>query len=433
DDWMAPHRISYQTEALLRQGAEVCGIQRMLFYEQSSGYVWLYEYPESQRPWLAGGSLLYTRDFWKKSPFPSVQVAEDTLFVWEHQMERRVALPDFRFYVAMIHPGNNSPKKCDGVYWSRWQGDLQSIMGNDLNFYKIMSQGADSDPKRISGTKRNTVLPAAQAILSTQVKEDTSEDSKNAGKIHTGPCHAAEIQSGSASETPLISCVIATHDRPGFLRQAIRCFLRQTYEQSELIVVDDGDQSVEELCAGLYRVRYIRLNNLTSLGSKLNIGIRHAQGSIIQKIDDDDYYHSDFLKKAVGALLAEDQESTLVAWDCFLILLAGERQTRYSGHGWAAGGTLCFNRILWDRCHFRDIPSQVDTCFIADHKPRIIKICAPELYILVRHGFNTWNQLSNGDGVDPYFKRLPVYHKLLDDLVEPLDQMFYQSLTKKGA
>jgi glycosyltransferase involved in cell wall biosynthesis len=345
DDWMAPHRISYQTQALLHEDAEVCGIQRMLFYDQSTDCVWLYEYPEHQRPWLAGGSLLYTRDFWKRSPFPSVQIASDTLFVWNHQMERRAVLPDFRFYVAMIHPGNNSPKKCNGSYWSRWDGDLQTIMGNDLNFYKTRSQGADGDPKRISGTKCDTVLPDVQAILSRQEKEYTPEDSKNAGKIHTGLRHAAEIQSKSASETPLVSCVVATNNRAAFLRQAIRCFLRQTYEKSELIVVDDGDQSVKELCSGLYRVRHIRLNNPTSLGSKLNIGIQQAQGKIIQKIDDD-YYHPDFLKQAVSALLAKDQEHALVAWDCFLVLLAGERQTRYSGHDWAAGGTLCFNRSL---------------------------------------------------------------------------------------
>jgi glycosyltransferase involved in cell wall biosynthesis len=304
-------------------------------------------------------------------------------------------------------------------------------MGDDLNFYKMRSQGADGDPKRISGSKRDTVLPDANAILSTQVKEHISEDSKNAGKIHTGLHDAAEIQSKSASETPLVSCVLAIQNRPAFLRQAIRCFLRQTYEQSELIVVDDGDRAVKELCSGLYRVRHIRLNNPTSLGSKLNIGVQNARGTIIQKMDDDDYYHPDFLKKAVSALLAGDQKNTLVAWDCFLVLLAGERQTRYSGHGWAAGGTLCFNRKLWERGHFRDVPSQVDTFFIADHRPHIIKICAPELYILVRHGFNTWNQFSNCEIVDNYFKRLSIYHKGLDDLIEPLDRRFYYSLGKQ--
>ena len=31
DDWYAPHRLSYQLEALFREGTEVCGTNRLLF------------------------------------------------------------------------------------------------------------------------------------------------------------------------------------------------------------------------------------------------------------------------------------------------------------------------------------------------------------------------------------------------------------------
>lgn len=229
---------------------------------------------------------------------------------------------------------------------------------------------------------------------------------------------------------PLVSCILATRNRPAFLRQAIRCFLRQTYEHSELIVVDDGEESVAELCSGLYRVNHIHLDNPTSLGRKLNVGVEHARGAIIQKIDDDDYYHPQFLERAVGALMVKDQNHA-VTWDCFLILLLGEQHVHYSGHGWTAGGTLCFRRQLWEQGHFRDVPNQVDTLFIADNRPQMIKICAPELYILVRHGHNTWNHLSSGAAVDGYFEQLPVYHKPLGDLIEPLDRLFYNSLGRE--
>lgn len=136
DDWMAPHRISYQVDALLREGAEVCGLRRMLFYELGTGTTWLYDYPAGQRPWLAGGSLLYTRDRWRRLPFPNIQIGEDTRFVWGNRLERAIALPDYRFYVAMIHPGNTSPKNCRGSYWSRWPGDLEEIMGEDLRRHR---------------------------------------------------------------------------------------------------------------------------------------------------------------------------------------------------------------------------------------------------------------------------------------------------------
>lgn len=231
----------------------------------------------------------------------------------------------------------------------------------------------------------------------------------------------------------MISCILPTRNRPAFVRQAIRCFLGQSYDLSELIVVDDGDQSVEHLCTGLYRVRYIRLDEPATLGNKLNIGIRHAEGAIIQKLDDDDYYHPSFLERAVAALPGANPARTLVAWDCFLILLAGEYQIRYSGHGWTAGGTFCFHRALWDRVAFRDAPRAVDTFFIEDHRPNIVRLCAPELYVLVRHGRNTWTRLSSGAEVNAYFKRLPVYRKRIEECVEPLDAVFYRSLTTEGA
>jgi glycosyltransferase involved in cell wall biosynthesis len=228
-----------------------------------------------------------------------------------------------------------------------------------------------------------------------------------------------------------VSCILTTGNRPAFTRQAIRCFMRQTRDDSELIVVDDGAQPVAETCAGLCRVTYIRLDQPTLLGTKLNIGVKRSSGAIIQKLDDDDYYHPEFLQRAADQLRGQPSDRTLVAWDCFLVLLTGERRVRFSGHGWTAGGTLCFHRDLWERQPFRDAPRHVDTLFIEDHRPRIVKVCAPEMYILVRHGANTWTHLSGGVPVDAHFRRLPLYRKPLADLVEPIDRPFYGELTRK--
>ena len=139
DDWMAAHRISYQVEALLREDAEVCGLERMLFYHPDKDEVWLYQYPDRQCPWLAGGSLLYTREFWRRSPFPNIQVASDTRFVWDRPMNRRVAVSDYRFYVAMVHAANTSPKVFTSPYWTRSDVDLKSLLGPDLVFYQTQN------------------------------------------------------------------------------------------------------------------------------------------------------------------------------------------------------------------------------------------------------------------------------------------------------
>jgi glycosyltransferase involved in cell wall biosynthesis len=160
DDWMAPHRISYQVASLLREGAEVCGLQRMLFYQPATGEVWLYEYPDGQQPWLAGGSLLYTKDFWRRAPFPNVQVASDTRFVWAQQLDKRAVLADHTFYVALIHPGNTSQKNCAGPYWTKWSGDLETVMGSDLAFHT----NGTAPPVAISETNESPAYTVLMAV-----------------------------------------------------------------------------------------------------------------------------------------------------------------------------------------------------------------------------------------------------------------------------
>lgn len=117
DDWMASWRISYQVQELLTHQAEVCGLRELYFRELEGDKCWLYKYPANAKPWLAGGSLLYTKAFFLRSPFPKVQVASDTQFIWSRKLDSAVVLPDCRFYVASVHGKNTSPKRTNSSYW----------------------------------------------------------------------------------------------------------------------------------------------------------------------------------------------------------------------------------------------------------------------------------------------------------------------------
>ena len=223
----------------------------------------------------------------------------------------------------------------------------------------------------------------------------------------------------------LVSSILPTRNRRRFVAQAVRCFERQRYPDRELIVVDDGEDQVEDLCTGRERIRYIHLGRPTPLGTKLNLGVERAAGEILHKMDDDDYYHLDFLTTAV--LRADAARDRIVAWDCFLVWIAGEAAPRYSGHGWAAGGTLCFFRPVWQRAPFRDLPRRVDRWFLIDHQYQVEPVCAPELYLLVRHGANTWTRMDDDDA-DERLRQLPRYSKPLEQVIEPADAAFYRAL-----
>jgi glycosyltransferase involved in cell wall biosynthesis len=195
-----------------------------------------------------------------------------------------------------------------------------------------------------------------------------------------------------------------------------------------LIIVDDGSESAAALIPVDERIRYCRLDTPVPLGSKLNLGIAQASGQIIQKLDDDDYYRSDFLDATVHALLGHGSERAVVGLDCFLVLIAVTGELKFSGHGWCAGGTLCFFKRLWELRRFREVPSAVDWGFLADHTPERIVLCEPELYILVRHRQgHLWTDLKGLDVTD-YFAGCPAYPKTLADCVAAEDERFYRHL-----
>lgn len=209
DDWHAPRRLSYQVEALLREQAEVCGLRQMLFYDPAADQTWLYTYPETQRPWLAGGSLLYTREFWRRAPFPHVQVGEDSRFVWAHDLRHAVALPDYTFYVALIHPGNTSRKHTRGAYWkSAARAEVQRLLGDDLASYQAISPGRQTRPDQAIGARANVTTQSYKHL----------------------PAQASRV-----------TVSIPFHGPPHLLRRAVESILRQTYTNLRIVVINDGD------------------------------------------------------------------------------------------------------------------------------------------------------------------------------------------------
>jgi glycosyltransferase involved in cell wall biosynthesis len=228
---------------------------------------------------------------------------------------------------------------------------------------------------------------------------------------------------------PPVSCILVTRDRPAFFRQALRCFSVQNYPTKELIVVDDGETAVESQCAGTPDVTYIRLTSPTPTGTKLNVGIEAARGEILQKLDDDDFYAPGFLSAAVRRLTREQREDTLVAWCCFLVLIARQRGLYFSGHGWKAGGTLCFRRSLWARRPFRDLYGSSDRWFIHDTEPHLARVCDPKQYLLVRHGANTWRRIDGYGAAENYFRLRPSTRRIRD-VVGRRNAGFYESLMR---
>jgi glycosyltransferase involved in cell wall biosynthesis len=125
DDWNAPWRVSHQVERLLASGADICGLDRPLFYDPAERRAWQYIYPPTASPWVYGATLCYTKAFWRRNPFPPIGVGEDSQFVWAATHKKILRLDDPTFFVGIIHPGNTSPKQ---TYGSRWRAYSSSAI-----------------------------------------------------------------------------------------------------------------------------------------------------------------------------------------------------------------------------------------------------------------------------------------------------------------
>jgi len=136
DDWCAPWRLSYQVADLGHSGGDAAGLGSVLFYEPATHRAWRYEWLRATRPWVHGGTLLYTKDLWTRNPFADVDRGEDARFLWSARRKTLRAHADERFYVGIVHTGNTSPKNTSHRLWQPYDAaEIDVLLGEDAPFY----------------------------------------------------------------------------------------------------------------------------------------------------------------------------------------------------------------------------------------------------------------------------------------------------------
>ncbi len=103
---------------------------------------------------------------------------------------------------------------------------------------------------------------------------------------------------------PLFSIIIPTYNRASLLLKAIGSLKNQTFENWELIIIDDGStDDTKALVNSItdYRIRYFYQNNQERSAAR-NAGIEEAVGDYITFLDSDDYYLPERLEKLYGEI-----------------------------------------------------------------------------------------------------------------------------------
>ncbi|MDD5552969.1 MAG: glycosyltransferase [Candidatus Omnitrophica bacterium] len=119
---------------------------------------------------------------------------------------------------------------------------------------------------------------------------------------------------------PLVSIVLPTYNGSRYIRQSIESCLGQTYENLELIIVDDcsTDNTMDIIKSyGDGRVRIVRHEKNMRLPESLNTGFSLSKGRYLTWTSDDNCYAKDAIKSMLGYL--QSKKADFVYCDYFIL------------------------------------------------------------------------------------------------------------------
>ena len=123
---------------------------------------------------------------------------------------------------------------------------------------------------------------------------------------------------------PLVSVVMPTYNYAQFIGDAIRSVLDQTYENIELIIIDNySKDNTEDIVAsfGDARIKYKKFRNNGIIAASRNVGISESHGKYIAFLDSDDMWKPAKIEKQIKLL--EEDDNIFLVYSRYVIIKDG--------------------------------------------------------------------------------------------------------------
>jgi len=133
------------------------------------------------------------------------------------------------------------------------------------------------------------------------------------------------------NRSPIVSVIVPAYNTAGYIAETLDSIFAQTFQNYEVIVVNDGSPDTPELEEVLRkyqdRIRYIKQENRGPAGAR-NTGIRNALGEFLAFSDSDDIWLPSFLADHVKFF----DENPFLDMSCADCIYFGD--TNLSGKSW---------------------------------------------------------------------------------------------------
>jgi glycosyltransferase involved in cell wall biosynthesis len=105
---------------------------------------------------------------------------------------------------------------------------------------------------------------------------------------------------------PLVSIIIPTYNRPKRVKEATKSVLNQTYQNIEVIIVDDNsDYDLDRIRIHDERTTYLQNDENRGAPHSRNKGFEASNGAYVNFLDDDDLFLPSKIEKQINAFQAD--------------------------------------------------------------------------------------------------------------------------------
>ena len=203
-------------------------------------------------------------------------------------------------------------------------------------------------------------------------------------------------KSKQSKEQPFVSVCTPTFNRRPFIPSMIQCFNHQTYpkDKIEWIIVDDGDDCVEDLVKDHPNVKYYRYKKKMKLGKKRNLMHEKSKGDIIVYMDDDDYYPPTRIEHAVKMLTAS-KHLVAGASEIYIYFKHIQQMWQFGPYGpnHATAGTFAFKRELLQITKYNEEKSLAEEKeFLKSYSIPMIQLEPKQTILVFSHTQNTFDK-----------------------------------------
>lgn len=224
---------------------------------------------------------------------------------------------------------------------------------------------------------------------------------------------------------PLVSCLCLTRGRADKLPRSIGCFLAQTYENRELVILcpeeDDATRAVISAHRGDPRIRchVLEAGYMGTFGETRNLAVEVARGDVFCIWDDDDWYHPERLNTQMRAVTKYYKPASMLTNVVIMDAITGEAYLSQS-RLWE-GSLICHRAAVSNERRYEAVNLVEDSRFanLLIQDGLVYPLTAPNLYIYELHGRNNSGNRLREIMLEMAQKLSPLTSAMLSEVLSP--------------